>query len=58
MSAMPVIFLLRTSVETCSMIRSGPTMYGSSVMTMPLRRGLVCSMRAVARMRKVPRPPA
>lgn len=58
MSAMPVIFLLRTRVLTWSMIRSGPIMYGSSVMTMPLRRGLVCSMRALARILNEPRPDA
>jgi hypothetical protein len=35
---------------------SGPTVYGSSVMTMPLRFGVTFSIRAVARVRKAPRP--
>jgi hypothetical protein len=39
-----------------SMTRSGPTPYGSSVTTMPLRRGVTLSMRAVARILNDPRP--
>jgi len=35
---------------------SGPTVYGSSVTTMPVRRGVICSTFAVARVRKMPRP--
>ncbi len=35
---------------------SGPMVYGSSVTTMPARRGVSCSIVAVARVRKMPRP--
>ena len=35
---------------------SGPTLIGSSVTTMPRRRGLTCSMRVRARTLNVPRP--
>jgi hypothetical protein len=39
-----------------SMTFSGPIVYGSSVTTMPCRRGVSASTRAVARVRKLPRP--
>ena len=55
MSAMPWSFLLWTSTLIRSTTFSVPTPYGSSVTTMPLRRPIV-STRAVARIRKVPRP--
>ena len=55
-SEMPVIFLDCTKVLIWSMMRSGPTMYGSSVTTMPRRRGETFSMRAVARILKEPLP--
>ena len=57
-SAMPVSFLLSTPFLICSMIFSGPIMYGSSVTMMPIRRGETFSMRVVARILKVPRPVA
>src|SRR4030095_1659528 len=55
-SEMPWIFLPWTSVLIRSMTFSVPTPYGSSVTTMPLRRGVTASMRAVARLQKAPRP--
>ena len=54
---MPCSFLVCTSFLTASMTFSGPTLYGSSVMTTALRRP-TCSMRAVARMRNEPLPVA
>jgi len=56
MSAMPWSFLLCTRVLIFSITFSGPTEYGSSVTTMPLRRGVTFSIRAVARILKLPRP--
>ena len=56
MSEMPCSFLPWTRTLIRSMTFSVPTPYGSSVTTMPLRRGVTDSTRAVARIRKVPRP--
>ena len=39
-----------------AMTFSGPTPYGSSVTTIPVRRGVICSIRQLARVRKTPRP--
>ena len=56
MSEMPCSFLFWTRVLIRSTTFSVPTPYGSSVTTMPLRRLVTLSTRAVARIRKVPRP--
>ena len=53
---MPESFLVWTPSLIFSMTFSGPTVYGSSVMTMPLRLGVTFSIRAVARVRNAPRP--
>ena len=54
-SEMPCSFLPWTSILIRSTTFSSPTAYGISVTTMPLRRPTV-STRAVARIRKLPRP--
>ncbi len=53
---MPCSFFAWTRVLIFSITFSGPTVYGSSVTTMPLRRGVMFSIRAVARILKLPRP--
>ena len=53
---MPCRRLAFTSSPIFSMTRSGPTPYGSSVTTMPRRRGVSASTLVAARMRNVPRP--
>ena len=55
-SEMPCSFLDCTASLIRSMMRSGPTLKGSSVTTMPRRRGVICSTRVRARTRKLPRP--
>ena len=55
-SAMPFSFLAWTRSLIRAMTFSGPTPYGSSVTTIPVRRGVSCSTTAVARVRKMPRP--
>ena len=54
----PCSFLAWTASLIFSITFSGPTVYGSSVTTMPLRRAVMLSTRVVARVRKVPRPVA
>ena len=51
-SAMPVIFLALYSSRIFSITFSGPTIYGSSVITSPVRRAVICSTSAVARIWK------
>jgi hypothetical protein len=53
---MPCSFFAWTSSLIFATTRSGPTLNGSSVTMMPLRRAVMFSMTALARMRKVPRP--
>ena len=53
---MPVSFLDCTADLIRSMTFSGPTMYGSSVTTMPCLRGVTCSIETAARVLKEPRP--
>ncbi len=58
MSEMPWIFLDWTRTLIRSTTRSVPTPYGISVTTMPFLRGVTDSIRAVARILKLPRPVA
>ncbi len=55
-SAMPCSFFALTRSLILPITFSGPTVYGSSVTTMPLRRGVTFSTETVARIRNVPRP--
>ena len=53
---MPASFLAWTRSLILVTTFSGPMPYGSSVTTIPVRRGVIFSIRAAARVRKVPRP--
>ena len=58
MSLMPVSFLPLTASLIFSITFSGPTMYGSSVTTRPVRRAESCSISTFARVLNEPRPVA